>query len=45
MQNINLVFTEPTSVDVKNNIDEVIFTHEEPFAYMDVFMQYFVMKS
>ena len=43
--NINLVFTEPTAIDVKNIIDEVIFTQEEPFAYMDVFMQYFVMKK
>ena len=43
--NINLVFTEPTAIDVKNSIDEVIFTQEEPFAYMDVFMQYFVMKK
>ena len=43
--NINLVITEPSPTEVKNNISEVIYTQEEPFAYMDVFMQYFVMKK
>jgi len=42
---INLVITEPTPIDMKKNIEEVVFTQEEPFAYMDVFMQYFVMRE
>jgi asparagine synthase (glutamine-hydrolysing) len=43
--NINLVITEPSSSDIKNSINEVVYTQEEPFAYMDVFLQYFVMKK
>jgi len=42
---INLVVTEPTPVELKSIINEVVFTQEEPFAYMDVFMQYFVMRE
>ena len=42
---INLVVTEPTPIDMKKNIEEVVFTQEEPFAYIDVFMQYFVMRE
>ena len=42
---INLVVTEPTPNELKSSINEVIYTQEEPFAYMDVFMQYFVMKK
>ena len=42
---INLVITEPTPTELKNSINEVVYTQEEPFAFMDVFMQYFVMKK
>ena len=42
---INLVVTEPTPIELKSSINEVVYTQEEPFAYMDVFMQYFVMKK
>ena len=42
---INLVITEPSPNDMKKNIEEVVFTQEEPFAYMDVFMQYFIMRE
>ena len=37
--------TEPTFDDFKRNIDEVIYTQEEPFANTSIFMQYFVMKK
>lgn len=38
-------FTEPTIDDFKENIDELIYTQEEPFVGPTVFMQYFVMKK
>ncbi len=43
--NINLQIIEPTNQDFKDNIDEVVFTQEEPFGSPSIFMQYFVMKK
>ena len=37
--------TEPTVDDFKRNIDEVVYTQEEPFGSTSIFMQYFVMKK
>ena len=36
---------EPTTDDFLQNIDEVIYTQEEPFGTPSIFMQYFVMKK
>ena len=38
-------FTKPTKEDFYKNIDELIYTQEEPFVGPTVFMQYFVMKE
>ena len=38
-------FTKPTIDDFYKNIDELIYTQEEPFVGPTVFMQYFVMKE
>lgn len=43
--NLDLKITEPTKEDFLNNIDEVIYTQEEPFGGPSIFMQYFVMKK
>jgi len=43
--NINLTYITPTKEDFINNIDEVIYTQEEPFGGPSVFMQYFVMRE
>ena len=43
--NLEQYFTEPTIDDFKENIDELIYTQEEPFVGPTVFMQYFVMKK
>ncbi len=42
---LDLQIIEPTSDDFANNIDEVIYTQEEPFGSPSIFMQYFVMKK
>jgi len=36
---------EPSINDFKQNLDEVIYTQEEPFGSPSIFMQYFVMKK
>jgi asparagine synthase (glutamine-hydrolysing) len=43
--NLNLHIIEPTNNDFLNNIDEIIYTQEEPFSGPSIFMQYFVMKK
>lgn len=43
--NLDLIMIEPSLDDFKNNIDEVVYTQEEPFSSPSVFMQYFVMKK
>jgi asparagine synthase (glutamine-hydrolysing) len=43
--NLNLHIIEPTNNDFVNNIDEIIYTQEEPFGGPSIFMQYFVMKK
>ena len=43
--NLDLIMVEPSLEDFKNNIDEVVYTQEEPFSSPSVFMQYFVMKK
>jgi len=42
---LDLNIVEPTSDDFKNNIEEIIYTQEEPFGSPSIFMQYFVMKK
>jgi asparagine synthase (glutamine-hydrolysing) len=42
---IDLSIIEPTAEDFLSNVDEVIYTQEEPFGSPSVFMQYFVMKK
>ncbi|MDN3511636.1 MAG: asparagine synthase (glutamine-hydrolyzing) [Candidatus Jettenia sp.] len=36
---------QPTTEDFMKNIDEVIYSQEEPFGGPSIFMQYFVMKK
>jgi len=43
--NLDLVVVEPQLDDITNNIEEVIYTQEEPFGGPSIFMQYFVMKT
>ncbi len=43
--NLDLKIIEPTKKDFLDNIDEVIYTQEEPFGGPSIFMQYFVMKK
>jgi len=43
--NLNLIEVEPQLEDITNNIEEVIYTQEEPFGGPSIFMQYFVMKK
>jgi len=42
---LDLKIIEPTSDDFIKHIDEVIYTQEEPFGGVSIFMQYFVMKK
>jgi asparagine synthase (glutamine-hydrolysing) len=43
--NLDLKIVKPSSEDFINNIEEVIYTQEEPFGSPSIFMQYFVMKK
>lgn len=43
--NLKLNTIEPTTSDFNENIDEIIFTQEEPFGSPSIFMQYFVLKK
>jgi len=43
--NLDMIEVEPQLEDITNNIEEVIYTQEEPFGGPSVFMQYFVMKK
>jgi asparagine synthase (glutamine-hydrolysing) len=43
--NLDLNIVEPCSQEFKENIDEVIYTQEEPFGSPSIFMQYFVMQK
>lgn len=42
---LNLIEVEPQLEDITNNIEEVVYTQEEPFGGPSIFMQYFVMKQ
>jgi len=42
---LNMKLIEPDSIEFKNMIDEVVYTQEEPFVGVSVFMQYFVMQK
>lgn len=42
---LDLHIVEPNATDFKSNLDEVIFTQEEPFGSPSVFMQYFVLQK
>lgn len=41
--NLDLHITEPSIDDFKAYLDDVIYTQEEPFGGLSIFMQYFVM--
>ena len=43
--NLDLIMVEPSLEDFKNNIDEVVYTQEEPFSSPSVFIRIFVMKK
>lgn len=43
--NLNMIEVEPQLEDITNNIEEVVYTQEEPFGGPSIFMQYFVMKK
>lgn len=43
--NLNLIETVPKLDDITKQIDEVIYTQEEPFGGISIFMQYFVMEK
>lgn len=43
--NLDLHITEPSKNDFLDNIDDVIWSQEEPFISPSIFMQYFVMKK
>jgi len=43
--NCNLIEVEPTLEDISSFVDEVVYTQEEPFGGLSIFMQYFVMKK
>lgn len=45
ISNIDLHEIEPSTTEIKNSVDEVIYTQEEPFGGPSIFMQYFVMKK
>ncbi|NKQ41716.1 MAG: asparagine synthase (glutamine-hydrolyzing) [Sulfurovum sp.] len=42
---LDLSIIEPITDEFLENIDEVVYTQEEPFGDSSVFMQYFVMKK
>ena len=42
---LQLSVVEPGVEDFVSNIDEVVYTQEEPFGSTSIFMQYFVMKQ
>ena len=42
---LDLKIVEPTKEDFIENIDEIIYTQEEPFGGPSIFMQYFVMRK
>ncbi|MBK9590714.1 MAG: asparagine synthase (glutamine-hydrolyzing) [Crocinitomicaceae bacterium] len=42
---LDLHIVEPNANDFKSNLDEVIYTQEEPFGSPSVFMQYFVLQK
>lgn len=42
---LDLNIIEPTQDDFIKNIDEVVYTQEEPFGRPSIFMQYFVMRK
>lgn len=42
---LDLKIIEPLAEDFINNIDEVVYTQEEPFGSASIFMQYFVMQK
>jgi len=43
--NLNMLEVEPQLDDITDNIEEVVYTQEEPFGGPSIFMQYFVMKK
>ncbi len=43
--NLNLIETVPQLEDITEQIVEVVYTQEEPFGGVSIFMQYFVMKK
>jgi asparagine synthase (glutamine-hydrolysing) len=43
--NLEMTIIKPSIEDFTNNIDEVIYTQEEPFGGLSIFMQYFVMQE
>ncbi len=43
--NLDLKIVEPSSEDFINAIDEVVYTQEEPFGGLSIFMQYFIMQK
>lgn len=43
--NLDMIVVEPLLEDITINIEEVVYTQEEPFGGPSVFMQYFVMKK
>ena len=45
ISNIDLHEIEPSTTDIENSVDEVIYAQEEPFGGPSIFMQYFVMKK
>jgi len=42
---LDIKIVKPTLEDIKNNVNEVFYTQEEPFGGPSIFMQYFVMKK
>ncbi|WP_066164480.1 asparagine synthase (glutamine-hydrolyzing) [Aliarcobacter cryaerophilus] len=43
--NLDMKIVEPKLEEITKNIEEVIYTQEEPFGSPSIFMQYFVMKK
>ena len=43
--NLNMIEIEPQLKDIKESIEEVVYTQEEPFGSPSIIMQYFVMKK
>lgn len=42
---LDMIEVEPQLKDITDNIEEVVYTQEEPFGGVSIFMQYFVMKK